>query len=206
MTLRADDRADHGAGLALLERRGARAELASALEDLRRGTSAVALVQGEAGIGKTSLVRAFLGEVDDGVRVLVGGCDDLVVPRPLGPVLEAAEALPDLVARLTNGADPARATYAALRSEPTVCVLEDVHWADQASLDVLTYLVRRVAELPLLLVLSFRDDEVPADHPLRRTLAAVPAGVAAGSVCCRSAWTPYGGWPDPAWTPAPCTR
>ena len=176
MTLRADDRADHGAGLALLERSGARAELASALEDLRRGTSAVALVQGEAGIGKTSLVRAFLGEVGDGVRVLVGGCDDLVVPRPLGPVLEAAEALPDLVARLTSGADPARATYAALRSEPTVCVLEDVHWADQASLDVLTYLVRRVAELPLLLVLSFRDDEVPADHPLRRTLAAVPAG------------------------------
>ena len=60
--------------------------------------------------------------------------------------------------------------------EPTVCVIEDVHWADEASLDVLTYLVRRVADLPLLLVLSFRDDEVPADHPLRRTLAAVPAG------------------------------
>ena len=160
----------------LLERAGPRAELAAALDGLRRGFSTVALVQGEAGIGKTSVVRAFLDEVGDGVRVLTGGCDDLVVPRPLGPLLEAADGVPDLVTRLTGGADPARALHEALRVEPTVCVIEDVHWADEASLDVLTYLVRRVADLPLLLVLSFRDDEVPADHPLRRTLAAVPAG------------------------------
>jgi DNA-binding CsgD family transcriptional regulator len=64
--------------------------------------------------------------------------------------------------------------YDALRTEPTLCVVEDVHWADEATLDVLTYLARRVSEVPLLLLLTFRDDEVPADHPLRRTLAAAP--------------------------------
>jgi len=54
-------------------------------------------------------------------------------------------------------------------------VVEDVHWADEATLDWLTQLGRRIAELPALLVVTFRDDEVGPEHPLRRTLAALPA-------------------------------
>ena len=64
----------------------------------------------------------------------------------------------------------------ALRDElttgarPTVLVLEDLHWADEATLDVLAYLTRRIATLPAIVVLTYRDDEVPADHPLHRLL------------------------------------
>jgi DNA-binding CsgD family transcriptional regulator len=164
-------------GMRLLERAGARAELLAALDALQQGTGGVVLVRGEAGIGKTSLVRAFRDEVGTRALVLAGGCDDLAVPRPLGAVLELADGVPGLAARLADSADATRTLLAALRDRPTVCLVEDVHWADEATLDVLSSVVRRVAELPVLLVLTFRDDEVPAGHPLRRTLAAVPAGL-----------------------------
>lgn len=159
----------------LLERSGPRAELSRALAGLVKGQGAVVLVSGEAGIGKTSLLRAFLDDLS-GIRVLTGGCDDLLVPRPLGAIAEAAAGVPGLAERLAGGVDAARVVREAFGSEATVCVVEDVHWADEATLDVLTHLVRRVGGLPLLLVLSYRDDELPADHPLRRTLAAVPPG------------------------------
>jgi DNA-binding CsgD family transcriptional regulator len=162
-------------GMALLERAWARADLLAALDALRAGTGGVVLVQGEAGIGKTSLVRAFRADVGTRARVLTGGCDDLAVPRPLGAVLELAEDVPGLAAEVADSADATRTLLAALRDGPTVCLVEDVHWADEATLDVLSSIARRVAELPVLLVLTFRDDEVPAGHPLRRTLAAAPA-------------------------------
>ncbi|MGH1561138.1 ATP-binding protein [Mumia sp. DW29H23] len=174
----------------LLERSSALAEMRTAYDDLQRGHGSVALIQGEAGIGKTSLVRCFLAQTVDpeghpdrrgssraarhDVRVLVGSSDDLVVPRPLGAVLELADDAPSLGRALADGVDAPSAVLATVREEPTVCVLEDVHWADEATLDVITVLARRIEELPLLLVLTFRDDEVAADHPLRRALAAIP--------------------------------
>ena len=51
---------------------------------------------------------------------------------------------------------------------PTVLVVEDVHWADEATLDVLGYLARRIAELPAVLVLTYRDDELTREHPLQQ--------------------------------------
>jgi DNA-binding CsgD family transcriptional regulator len=163
--MRDDDR------MALLERSGPRAELAAAVEALDRGRGRLVLVHGEAGIGKTSLVREFLAGLAPARRLLSGGCDDLLAPRPLGAVLELVDGMVDRPDLATH---PGRQLYEALRSEPTVCVVDDVHWADDATLDVLTYLARRVPELQLLLLLTFRDDEVPADHPLHRTLAAAP--------------------------------
>ena len=158
--------------MALLERSGPRAELDAAVEALGRGRGRLVLVHGEAGIGKTSLVREFVDRHASGRRLLRGGCDDLLAPRPLGAVLELVDGLAGPRPHLTT--HPGHQLYYALRTEPTVCVVEDVHWADEATLDVLTYLSRRVTEVPLLLALTFRDDEVPVDHPLRRTLAAVP--------------------------------
>ncbi len=155
----------------LLERADARPQLDRANAELRGGRGGVVLVHGEAGIGKTTLVRAFLADETPDVRVLQGRCDDLLVPRPLGSVLELVDGLdtaPDL------GAHPGRELVRMLRQGPTLCIVEDVHWADEATLDVLTYVTRRVEELPLLLILTFRDDELPPDHPLHRTLAAAP--------------------------------
>ncbi|MCC6833174.1 MAG: AAA family ATPase [Thermoleophilia bacterium] len=161
----------------LLEREDALAQLDAALRDAREGNGSVAFVSGEAGIGKTSVVRAFTAmHADDGIRVLQGACDDLAVAEPLAPFLDIARAVPGLADRIADGAAAARAILDALTARaPTVCVVEDVHWADQATLDVLTHLVRRLESTGVLLVLTFRDDEIGGDHRLRRVLGAAPA-------------------------------
>jgi DNA-binding CsgD family transcriptional regulator/tetratricopeptide (TPR) repeat protein len=164
----------------LLEREAVLAELSAARDDAARGRGQVAFVSGEAGIGKTSVVRHFVEGLGPEARVLWGACDDLAVPRPLGPFHDMADGGADgLAAPLGSGerAEVFRGVLEALRERrPTVCVIEDAHWADQASLDVLTYLGRRIEGVPALVVLTFRDDELALDHPLRRALGAVPRG------------------------------
>jgi DNA-binding CsgD family transcriptional regulator/tetratricopeptide (TPR) repeat protein len=162
----------------LLERDAELSALDRALDDATRRQGGVVLVTGEAGIGKTTLVRRFLAGAGDRARVLAGACDDLHTPRTLGPLRDAArrgagplaEALADgerervMEALLEELADPLR---------PTVLVVEDVHWADDATLDVLRFLARRLGTLPALVVLTLRDDEVDADHPLQTLLGAL---------------------------------
>ena len=134
------------------------------------------LVGGEAGVGKTALVRAFA----EGRRVLWGACDPLHTPRPLGPLLDIADAVGGELQSRPSGAAARAARHAllhALRETPgTVLVLEDVHWADEGTLDVLRLLGRRMEGVPALAVATFRDDE-PA--PLRIVLGelATAAGV-----------------------------
>ena len=94
--------------------------------------------------------------------MLTGACDDLLAPRALGPLHDIAHRLGGRgrgAARRRRPAGRYRAVLEALRTEPTVLVVEDVHWADEATLDWLAHLGRRLAELPVLLVLTFRDDD-----------------------------------------------
>ena len=123
------------------------------------------------GVGKTSLVRAFAASADE--RVAHGACESLATPTALGPLLDVADELGgDLAARLDAGAEPRRVAGAlvdALRV-PTVLVLEDLHWADQATLDVMRVVGRRVDGTPSLVLATYRDDEVAARHPLRAVL------------------------------------
>jgi DNA-binding CsgD family transcriptional regulator/tetratricopeptide (TPR) repeat protein len=134
--------------LALLDELLARAD--------ERGS--LVLLAGEAGAGKTSLLRRFCADAD--ARVLWGACDALFTPRALGPLLEL---VPD-------GGRPhevAAALLGELATEtPTILVLEDVHWADEATLDVLRILGRRIEDAPALAIASFRDDELDPAHPL----------------------------------------
>ncbi|NMO92712.1 LuxR family transcriptional regulator [Actinomycetospora sp. TBRC 11914] len=161
---------------ALLERDAELAALGSALRDAEAGAGSVVLLSGEAGIGKTSLVRAFTGDADDRARVLSGACDDLLTPRTLGPLRDAARSGATALAEALH-ADDRDAILAAARAElagpggPTVLVVEDLHWADDATLDVVRYLGRRIADLPAVLLLTFRDEEVGAS--LRRVLGAL---------------------------------
>ena len=74
-------------GIRLLERDDVLDTLREAYARARSGAGGLVLVAGEAGIGKTALVRAFCDELDDGVRVAWGACDPLFAPRPLGPFL-----------------------------------------------------------------------------------------------------------------------
>ena len=158
----------------LLERSATVQALLRAARDAVAGCGSVALVAGEAGIGKSSVVREFAGEVTRPARVLAGSCDDLLTPRPLGPLRDAAAGTGGpLEAAVAGGGDVFAAVVAELGAAPTVLLVEDLHWADDATLDVLGYVVRRLAGLPALLVLSFRDDSVPAEHPVHRLLGAL---------------------------------
>ena len=134
------------------------------------------LVSGEAGIGKTSLVRAFAQEASGSVRVLVGTCDDLVTPRTLGPFRDMAHDTDGPLAEAVDQVAGRDAVFGAVHQElagrPTAMIVEDVHWADDATLDVLRYLAWRIPSLPSVLVLTYRDDELGDDHPLRRVLGA----------------------------------
>ena len=142
-----------------------------------RGEGSVALVTGEAGIGKTMVVREFARRAGDRARVLVGVCDDLLAPRALGPLRDAADGTHGPLADAL-GADRDADVFSAVVAElalpgPTVLVMEDLHWADDATLDVLGFLVRRLARLPAVLVLTYRDDSVPPAHPIHRLLGAL---------------------------------
>jgi DNA-binding CsgD family transcriptional regulator len=142
------------------------------------------LVRGEAGIGKTTLLRRFCDEQARPVRVLWGNCDALFTPRPLGPLLGIAE-LEDVIGR--DREVMPHEVVAALAGEfrrpaPTVFVLEDVHWADEATLDVLRLLSRRLEAVPALVLASYRDDELDRAPLLRIVLGELATNERAGRV------------------------
>lgn len=164
-------------------------ERSAALAELDRylGESAnsgrVVLVAGEAGLGKTAFVTEFVRRAGAGARVLWGGCDQLVTPRALGPLHDMARRAGGVLASRMSADAGQEEVFAAFleelsgprqRARPVV-VVEDVHWADEGTLDWLVFLGRRMHQLSALLVVTYRDDEVGAEHPLRRALAAVPA-------------------------------
>ena len=134
----------------------------------------VALVYGEAGIGKTSLVEHFIKENKNSWRLLQGACDSLFTPRPLGPLYDIASQiqrnLPMLLRAETNRGVIFSACLNELKTQRTILLIEDIHWADEATLDLLKYLGRRIRQTTSLMVITYRDDEIGVDHPLRLLL------------------------------------
>ena len=133
------------------------------------------LVAGEAGAGKTALARRFTDEHRGSARVLWGACDALFTPRALGPLVDVAEDTGGELAAATAGdAGPHEVAGALLhelaRGAPTVLVLEDLHWADEATLDVVRLLARKADTAPALVLGTYRDDELDLRHPLRVVL------------------------------------
>jgi tetratricopeptide (TPR) repeat protein len=139
------------------------------------------LLRGEAGVGKTTVIAAFVGGLDSPTRVLRGWCDPLAVPRPLGPLIDVLAGFGDAaatgLAEAVDAGDTAT-LYQRLLAElgaggRWVWVIEDAHWADSATLDLVRFVARRIDSLPLLLLLSYRDDELGAQHPLTVALGDV---------------------------------
>ncbi|CAG0927936.1 Transcriptional regulatory protein LiaR [Thermoflexales bacterium] len=162
----------------LLERESYLNHLTALLAEAAAGEGRVVWVSGEAGIGKTSLVERFTRTQRE-VRVLWGACDLLFTPRPLGPWRDIAAQLPgELKTRLEAEADRA-ALFGAfldeLQREVTIVVIEDMHWADDATLDLLKYLGRRIRRTHTLLIATYRDDELSPQHPLRLVLGDLSA-------------------------------
>ena len=159
----------------LLEREPELAAMTHRWRRARERAGSFVLVGGESGIGKTQLVRTFADEAAADGRVAWGACDPLQTPRPLGPLHDAAEDLGGEPAALLAGPaafahEVARALFDALAATPTVLVVEDAHWVDDGTLDVLRHVLRRIAATHSLVVVTYRDDELGHTHPLRGLL------------------------------------
>jgi transcriptional regulator with XRE-family HTH domain len=149
---------------------------AELLENAAAGRGALVFLGGEAGIGKTSLIRQLQANVRYAARVLVGACDALSTPRPLGPLVDIASALGREFELLLETETQRPRVFSALLADlhasalPTLLVFEDVHWSDEATLDLLRFLGRRIGDAPAVLIATYREDEVGPRHPLRLVL------------------------------------
>ncbi len=162
----------------LLERSSEFDRLTRCLEAAATGQGCVVAVLGEAGIGKTSLIEAFAREVAGRARVLRSACDDLAISEPLGPLWDLAREADVTLAR-------SAAAPVALFSEvlgflsagevPTLIAIEDIHWADDATLDFVRYIGRRVARTRIIMVLTARNESSEARKRVRRAVADIPA-------------------------------
>jgi predicted ATPase len=162
-----------GQSVGLLERSEGLEWLENALKKAWTTSGTAVALLGEAGVGKTSLLRAFTDRHAEDTDVLWGICDPLTTQRPLAPVADIARGLP--WRHLLDGSERAPVFEAFLQElaqarRPKVAVIEDVHWADEATLDVLTFLGRRVSTTPSLIVVSLREDEIPASAGLTAAL------------------------------------
>ena len=166
--------------MTLVERETQLQQMLGQLAEVATGGGRLVLLAGEAGIGKTCLLEALAaGRGDAGLWW--GACDALQTPHPLAPLQDIARTAPvGFGSRMASASDrPAlfEAVLADLRQSrrPVLFVVEDAHWADEATLDLLKFIGRRIAQVPCLLVVSYRDDEIDATHPLRRLMGDLPA-------------------------------
>ncbi len=164
----------------ILERENELGQLDRLLDDLDTSGGRAVLVRGEAGIGKSALIAQFVADTADRAHVLLGACDDLLTPQPLGPIWDVARHDSSVGLPLSRG--DRRAVMEVLldllsrKLRPTLLVLEDMQWADEATLDTVTFLGRRIARTNGLLILTYRDDPIDTDHPLRQVIGELQPG------------------------------
>jgi DNA-binding CsgD family transcriptional regulator/tetratricopeptide (TPR) repeat protein len=148
---------------------------------VRSSSGMLVLVAGEAGAGKTALLREFGGRLGAGELVLQGSCEPLLAPRPLGPFLDLADAVGGELGEVADASARPHAVATALVHElgdhrrASLVVLEDLQWADEATLDVLRLTARRLAGVSALMVVTYRNDELGPWHPLRALIGELGA-------------------------------
>ena len=144
----------------LVERDHLLSELVVALDAALTGRGRLVFIGGEAGVGKSALVRALIDAARGRGVVRVGGVDNVTTADALAAFQDA---VPEIAPQLAAGGDRVRlfrAIREALAASPGLLVLEDLHWADEATLDALRFLGRRLDGLPVLIVATYRHDEV----------------------------------------------
>ncbi|TIT75827.1 MAG: helix-turn-helix transcriptional regulator, partial [Mesorhizobium sp.] len=171
----------------LLERQTQLRQLETLLADAAKGRGRVAALAGEAGAGKTALVEAFvdhvgMDHVGRGVSLLRSACEDLSIPDPLGPLYDLAR---EAQWELPRAIDDRQGQRLPLFSDaldvfeakgPSLLVIEDLHWADDATLDFVRFLGRRIANSHILLLVTARTDRSQGQMRVRRALGEIPAG------------------------------
>ena len=165
----------------LLERDEALGTIFKCVTKAGSGIGSVVLVSGEAGVGKSTMIMEFARRHPNLAQILVGYCDASNTPLPLGPLSDFAENLgPELLQMMRSGEATSALFPAVIKrihdsKVPVVIIIEDLHWADSATLDLVRYLGRRVVAARFVLILSFRNDDVGIDHPLTTVLGDLPA-------------------------------
>ena len=174
------------AAVRLTERDHQLGELRARADDARVGRGRMVLVCGESGAGKTSFVEAFVERWVRDERLLWGACDPLPTPRPLGPIHDLAHRLaPATRAVLEQSGQPYdifAAVYDDLRTAPSVLVLDDLHWADQGTIDLVRFVLRRISQTRSLIIGIVRDDEIGVTHPMRELLGDIARSPRADSL------------------------
>ncbi len=168
--------------VSLVGRDGERAALRHHLAAARAGRGGVVLIGGEAGVGKTTLAVALASDAAAvGVLTVVGRCYDHAETPPYSPWFDLFAQCPPVENALPFGPGAvmqevtshvalfarAKGFLAAVAArQPLVLLLEDFHWADPASLDMLRFLARALPTLPVLALVTYRADELGPEHPL----------------------------------------
>jgi DNA-binding CsgD family transcriptional regulator/GTPase SAR1 family protein len=170
----------------LTEREGELDQLVARADEARSGRGGVVVVCGESGAGKTSFVETFLDGWPRDERVLWGACDPLATPRPLGPIHDLAEQFEqetrEVVRVSYHPYEIHGAVFSELATQPSVLFIDDLHWADQATVDLLRFVLRRIRRTHSLVVLTVRDDEIAPTHPMRALLGDVARSTSATSL------------------------
>ena len=169
----------------LIERENPLQILRAASLQANTGHGSIVIVGGEAGIGKTTLLQAFSRNVQGNTKILWGGCEPLFTARPLGPLHDMAYSIDTSIRTLFEQRVAQDRLFPAVLNalqnmrHSSILIFEDVHWADNATLDFIKYIGRRIALLRVALVLSLRSDEVGNNHPLSQVLGDLPANLIA---------------------------
>jgi DNA-binding CsgD family transcriptional regulator len=153
-------------------------QLQAALAAAAAGEGRFVLVQGESGVGKTTLVRTFIASVEARSTILYGACEDWLTPWPLQPFSSMVAGEPELRSALES--EDTIAFSAQLLSwleSGGAVVVDDAQWADQATLEVLRYVGRRISATSGLVVVIVRDEDMSREHPLRRVVGSIPPAV-----------------------------
>ncbi|WP_423129563.1 AAA family ATPase [Gaoshiqia sp. Z1-71] len=169
--------------MSLLERE----EYLTTLGELYSGSTGrnghTVFVTGEAGIGKTSLINEFVQRIEKEALVLTGTCDSLITPRPLGPLFDITWQLSKNFQELVRSEKETALLFSSFMAElkalnePLVLIFEDVHWADGGTLDLIKFLSRRIHHIRCLFILTYREEAVFPDHPIRSVFSEIPSGL-----------------------------
>ena len=164
----------------LLEREAQLASLGEYAGEARQGSGRLVLIAGEAGVGKSALVEYAQHGLPRATWCW-GACEGLFTPRPLGPLFDIAHTLGGELRELCMAGAAREELFSALLRQVStpgelhVLVMEDVHWADEATIDLLRFLARRIRDAPVLLLATYRDEGLAATDPLRIALGDLAA-------------------------------
>jgi len=147
-----------------------------AFQNVDAGEGHCIFVSGEAGIGKTSLMREFCNMVKNRCNIYQGTCDALFSPRPLAPLYDILLQVWNNLPEYSNDMRERTKLFTEFffeiknKEKTSIIVFEDIHWADEATLDFIKFFARRISQLRCLFILTYRDEETHSRHPLKNVL------------------------------------